>query len=116
MKVSVPNLMDKKKNGQIQVICIFYDRNAGLSTHEAIFLVYCSLGKEYRKFGKGIINRMTQSACDTCAYYSYDEDYECYVCDMDLDEDELVRFLSDTHYNCPYYRNGDEYAVVRKQI
>ena len=59
---------------------------------------------------------MTQSACDTCAYYSYDEDYECYVCDMDLDEDELVRFLSDTHYNCPYYRNGDEYAVVRKQI
>ena len=43
MKVPVQNLMDKKKNGQIQVICIFYDRNAGLSTHEAIFLVYCSL-------------------------------------------------------------------------
>lgn len=35
---------------------------------------------------------------------------------MDLDEDELVRFLSDTHYDCPYYRNGDEYLVVRKQI
>ena len=69
----------------------------------------------YKKYMKRN-DRMTQSACDTCAYYSYDEDYECYVCDMDLDEDELVRFLSDTHYQCPYYRNGDEYAVVRKQI
>ena len=44
------------------------------------------------------------------------QDYECYICEMDLDEDELVRFLSDTHYDCPYYRNGDEYLVVRKQI
>ena len=42
-----------------------------------------------------------QAACDTCAYYSYDEEYECYICDMDLDEDELVRFLSDSHYQCP---------------
>ena len=103
------------KNGRIQVICIFYDRNAGLSTHEVIFLIYCSLRKVYGKSERGKI-KMTQSACDTCAYYSYDEEYECYVCDMDLDEDELVRFLSDTHYQCPYYRNGDEYAVVRKQI
>ena len=35
---------------------------------------------------------------------------------MDLDEDELVRFLSDAYYDCPYYRNGDEYRVVRKQL
>ena len=40
-------------------------------------------------------DRGMQAACDTCAYYSYDEEYECYICDMDLDEDELVRFLSD---------------------
>ena len=46
-----------------------------------------------------------QTSCDSCAYYSYDEEYE-----------ELVRFLSDSHYSCPYYRNGDEYAVVRKQM
>lgn len=55
-------------------------------------------------------------SCETCAYYSYDEDYECYICDMDMDEDELVRFLSDSHSACPYYRNGDEYAVVRRQM
>ena len=57
-----------------------------------------------------------QGSCESCAYYSYDEDYERYICDMDLDEDELVRFLSDSHYSCPYYRLGDEYAVVRKQL
>lgn len=58
----------------------------------------------------------TKSSCDTCAYYAYDEDYECYMCDINMDEDELVRFMSDSHYECPYYRNGDEYAVVRSQM
>ena len=57
-----------------------------------------------------------QSSCDTCSFYSYDEDYECYTCDVNMDEDELVRLMYDSHYSCPYYRNGDEYAVVRKQM
>ena len=56
-----------------------------------------------------------QGGCETCTYFTYDEDYECYVCDIDMDEDEYVRLMSDDHYNCPYYRNGDEYLVVRKQ-
>ena len=59
---------------------------------------------------------MTQSACDTCAYYSYDEDYECYTCEQDLDEDEMARFLADEFRNCPYYQPGNEYLVVRKQM
>ena len=25
------------------------------------------------------------SICEECCFYSYDEDYECYVCDIDLD-------------------------------
>ena len=54
--------------------------------------------------------------CETCAFYTYDQDYEDYVCDVDMDEDEYARFLSDRHYHCPYYRNGDEYAVVRHQM
>ena len=57
-----------------------------------------------------------QTSCDTCLYYAYDEEYEAYMCDMDMDEDEYDHLLSDQHYNCPYYRNGDEYAVVRKQM
>ena len=29
------------------------------------------------------------SNCENCANYVYDEYYECYTCDMDLDEDEM---------------------------
>ena len=54
--------------------------------------------------------------CDTCAFYVYDEDYEEYLCDIDMDEDEYARFLQDRHQHFPYYRNGDEYAVVRHQM
>ena len=59
---------------------------------------------------------MTQSACDTCAYYSYDENYECYICDMDLDEDDMVRFLMGNTASCPYYQSNDEYLIVRHQM
>ena len=55
------------------------------------------------------------STCDTCLYYEYDEDYECYVCDMDLDEDEMYKFIKGSFNNCPYYKFGDEYSIVRKQ-
>ncbi len=47
--------------------------------------------------------------------FSYNEFYDCYECDIAMDEDELVRLECDTHYNCPYYRPGDEYTIVRKQ-
>ena len=30
--------------------------------------------------------------CESCVYYSYDEEYDDYICEMDLDEDEMVRF------------------------
>ena len=56
------------------------------------------------------------SNCDTCNYLVYDEEYECYVCDMDLDEDDMVKFLQGHTMECPYYQNGDEYRVVRHQM
>ena len=56
------------------------------------------------------------SSCDICMNYTYDEDYECYTCEMNLDEDEMYRFLSDTFYQCPYYQLDDEYRIVRKQM
>ena len=34
---------------------------------------------------------------------------------MDLDEDEMARFLTASTYNCPYYDFYDEYKIVRKQ-
>ena len=66
-------------------------------------------------FGGRLTLAMTNS-CDTCAYCGYDEDYGEYVCDIDMDEDDYIRFLSDRHSQCPYYRNGDEYLVVRSQM
>ena len=36
--------------------------------------------------------------------------------EVDLDEDEMARFLQDKFYDCPYYQLGDEYRIVRKQM
>ena len=55
-------------------------------------------------------------SCDTCSYYVYDEDYESYVCDIDMDEDEYVRMITDEKYSCPYYQYDNEYAIVKKQM
>ena len=60
-------------------------------------------------------NQSAQS-CSSCAYYIYDEEYDEYVCDAALDEDDDVRLRMEPHDSGPYYRNGDEYRVVRKQM
>ncbi len=59
--------------------------------------------------------KIKKTNCEECAYYAYDEEYDEYFCDMALDEDEMMRFVSGHYTACPYFRNGDEYAVVRKQ-
>lgn len=56
------------------------------------------------------------SICENCMYYDYDYDYGYYVCLMELDQDEMERFLRNTFTNCPYFRYGDEYKIVHKQI
>ncbi len=71
---------------------------------------------------KGVFTKMKKgknrpkSNCEQCNNYVYDEDYECYTCEMDLDEDEMARFLADSYRDCPYYQPGDEYLIVRKQM
>ncbi len=54
--------------------------------------------------------------CDDCQYYVYDDDLEEYICDMDMDEDDYARIMTQSSRDCPYWRNGDEYAVVRHQM
>ncbi len=54
--------------------------------------------------------------CDTCAYYVYDDEYDGYICDIDMDEDDYARFMEHRTTSCPYYTNGDEYLVVKHQI
>ncbi len=60
--------------------------------------------------------KMGSSNCDTCAYNVYDEEDACYYCEANMDEDDIVRMVEGHYRDCPYYRNGDEYAVVKKQI
>lgn len=59
---------------------------------------------------------MISGNCDTCVNYVYEEEYECYSCLVNLDEDEMFRFLSGTQRECPYYRMDDEYGVVKHQM
>ena len=53
--------------------------------------------------------------CDTCVFYTYDEDEDYYYCSVNLDEDEMYNFIKDTLKSCPYYRDDDDYKIVRKQ-
>ena len=55
------------------------------------------------------------TSCESCVNNVYDEELECYSCEIDLDEDEMYRLFNEPHYACPYYRLDDEYAIVRKQ-
>ncbi len=54
--------------------------------------------------------------CESCINYAFDEELEEYICMAAMDEDEFVSLLSRDFKDCPYYRNDDEYEVVRKQI
>lgn len=53
--------------------------------------------------------------CEFCMNYAYDEEFDCYVCAVDLDEDEMYSFVTGKFRDCPYFRAGDEYTIVRKQ-
>ena len=52
---------------------------------------------------------------EECMYYDYDEELEAWYCTVDLDEDEMERFLRGANRTCPYYRRGDDYTTARRQ-
>jgi hypothetical protein len=54
--------------------------------------------------------------CESCEFYDYDEEYDEYVCNARLDQDEMESFLGGRTRTCPYYRYYDEYKSVHKQI
>ena len=53
--------------------------------------------------------------CESCAYYDYDEEYDEYYCTVNMDEDEIEKFMSGSYDSCRYYSPYDEYKIVRKQ-
>ena len=72
---------------------------------------------EEKKETRGITGRKKiAQSCESCEFYDYDEDCDAYVCQMDLDQDEMVNFLGGNTQHCHYYRYYDEYKSVHKQI
>ena len=57
----------------------------------------------------------TGGSCDFCAHYEYDDEMACYVCEMNLDEDEMVMFLQHRNDACPYFRFSDDYKLAGRQ-
>lgn len=53
--------------------------------------------------------------CEECVHYDYDDETDAYYCTMDLDEDEMERFLRSANDACPFYRRGDDYQTARRQ-
>ena len=53
--------------------------------------------------------------CERCAHYIYDDQMDYYYCDINLDEDEMARFMSQNVRDCNYFNYYDEYKIVRKQ-
>ena len=51
------------------------------------------------------------SQCEICVYYDADED----SCTINLDEDDMAKYMGDSFYNCSYFSLYDEYKIVRKQ-
>lgn len=58
----------------------------------------------------------SKANCDYCINYIYNEEYSCYECQIDLDEDEMVKFLRNTFNDCCHFQFNDEYKIVRKQM
>ena len=58
------------------------------------------------------------ASCEICMYYSYDEEYKEYNCEIGdmMDEDDVWQMMSGGSTGCPYFRMGNEYSIVRKQI
>ncbi len=56
------------------------------------------------------------ASCETCQYAAIDEITGEAFCDLDLDEDEVIRLSNRRSKECPFYKDGDEYKTVRHQM
>ena len=49
-------------------------------------------------------------------HFIYDDEFDSYVCEMDLDQDEMEAFLRGQTAACVLFEGGDEYKIVRHQM
>ena len=76
-------------------------------------------GRHYRHAGRsGRLDSGGETMannCEECVHFDDDDEIEAYFCSMDLDEDEMERFLRSENNACPFYRRGDDYLTARRQ-
>ena len=53
-----------------------------------------------------------QTCCDFCAYNEYDEEDEEYYCSVNMDEDDMARFIQSDYRECPFYKSGTAQHIV----
>ena len=66
--------------------------------------------------------KRVQSSCESCVFYDYDEDYETYICTVDLDEDTMMEIALEagaddvlTEDDCyTIYTAPADFSAVRK--
>ena len=51
--------------------------------------------------------------CEFCANFVSDDEFGDY-CNINLDEDEMARFLTRSTDTCHYFQLYDEYKIVKK--
>ena len=101
----------KDYQGNLLLVAVNYDKNTKRHSCEIEKLELVKVKNDRR-------NQTMSDAvnCEYCVNYSYDDDYECYTCEVNLDEDEMVKFITGSFHQCPYFKMGDEYRIVRKQM
>ena len=53
--------------------------------------------------------------CEMCVYFDTDEETGEEMCTVNLDEDEMVSFMTGDNSRCPHFYLHDEYKTVRRQ-
>ena len=61
-------------------------------------------------------DKVTSGPCEMCVNYVYDDEDECYYCDVNLDEDDMFKFLTGNTKGCSFFQLYDEYKIVRHQM
>ena len=70
------------------------------------------------KAGEAMAKRAGEygGSCDSCVNFMFDEECQYYVCEANLDEDDMGRFLRGGNFECSFYQLDNEYLVVKKQM
>lgn len=58
---------------------------------------------------------MKDNQCDSCLYLDYDEEVDEYYCSLTLDQDDIEKLTYRRNASCPYFRQGDDYTIVKRQ-